>query len=297
VNGMPGMPGTPVPPGANAVPPPAAPGRTTAGTASPPAGTHAGAGAGPRAHSRCAEDAEEPAYPAGADDPGTPLHDLAGIGIGPANLSLAALADGVHGGLDTVFYEQRHRFDWHPGLLIGGTTVQVSFLADLVTLADPTSPWSFLGYLRDRERLFPFYLSERLRVDRAEYDAYCRWVAESLPGLHFGHHVDAVRWNPERAFFEVDFTRLDRDGEVEALGRAHARNLVLGTGTEPYVPDALRPLADAPAVPVIHSADYLAHRERALAAGHVTVVGGGQSGAEVFLDLLRARPEGAERLH
>jgi lysine N6-hydroxylase len=34
-----------------------------------------------------------------------------------------------------------------------------------------------------------------------------------------------------------------------------------------------------------------------LAAGHVTVVGAGQSGAEVFLDLLRHRPAGRERLH
>ncbi|CAM5250803.1 SidA/IucD/PvdA family monooxygenase [Streptomyces tanashiensis] len=51
------------------------------------------------------------------------------------------------------------------------------------------------------------------------------------------------------------------------------------------------------AVPVIHSADYLTHRETLLRAGHVTVVGSGQSGAEVFLDLLRARPAGAERIH
>ena len=33
----------------------------------------------------------------------TQPHDLVGIGIGPFNLSLAALADGVHGGLATAF--------------------------------------------------------------------------------------------------------------------------------------------------------------------------------------------------
>ncbi|MDX3804479.1 SidA/IucD/PvdA family monooxygenase, partial [Streptomyces sp. AK04-3B] len=42
---------------------------------------------------------------------------------------------------------------------------------------------------------------------------------------------------------------------------------------------------------------YLAHRDTLLTAGHVTVVGTGQSGAEVFLDLLRNRPTGHERLH
>ncbi|WP_243766992.1 lysine N(6)-hydroxylase/L-ornithine N(5)-oxygenase family protein [Streptomyces sp. GC420] len=225
-------------------------------------------------------------------------HDLVGIGIGPANLSLAALAHQLPGDrpLHTAFYEQRQAFHWHPGLLIEDTTLQVPFLADLVSLVDPASRWSFLSYLRTRERLFPFYFSERFHIHRAEYDSYCRWVSENLPGLHFAHHVDAVRWNPEHLLFEVDFTHLDPEGEAQALGRTHARNLAIGIGTAPYVPEALRPLADAPGVPVLHSADYLDHRERLLAAEHVTVVGSGQSGAEVFLDLLRRRPAGAEGL-
>lgn len=166
-----------------------------------------------------------------------------------------------------------------------------------MSLADPTSPWTFLNYLRSRERLFPFYFAERFHIQRAEYDAYCRWVGESLPDLHFGHQVDAVRWNPERDVFEVDFTQLDADGEAEALGRTYARNVVLGIGTEPYVPEPLKPLAQAPGVPVVHAADYLDHRAALLAAEHVTVVGIGQSGAEIFLDLLRNRPAGQEKLH
>ncbi|MEU3986658.1 SidA/IucD/PvdA family monooxygenase [Streptomyces sp. NPDC026672] len=232
-----------------------------------------------------------PPHPA----PDTP-RDLVGVGIGPFNLSLAALAHPL-AGLDAVFYEQRPAFDWHPGLLIEGATLQVPFLADLVTLADPANPWSFLSYLRTRDRLFPFYFAERFHIQRAEYDAYCRWVAANLPGLHFSHQADAVRWNPERELFEVDFTQLDADGEAEALGRTYTRNVVLGVGTAPHVPEPLRPLADAPGVPVVHAADYLEHREAFLAAGHVTVVGAGQSGAEVFLDLLRHRPPGREGLH
>ncbi|MFB8774514.1 lysine N(6)-hydroxylase/L-ornithine N(5)-oxygenase family protein [Streptomyces broussonetiae] len=227
--------------------------------------------------------------------PETP-RDLVGIGIGPANLSLAALAHALPE-LDAVFYEQRPTFDWHPGLLIDGTRVQGPFLADLVTLADPTSPWTFLNYLRSRDRLFPFYVAERLHTQRAEYDAYCRWVADHLPGLRFRHQVDAVRWNAERDVFEVDHTHLDPDGRAETLGRTYTRNIALGTGTEPHVPDALRPLVDAPGVPVVHSADYLDHRTTLLTAGHITVIGSGQSGAEIFLDLLRHRPQGHEALH
>ncbi|MEU9341048.1 SidA/IucD/PvdA family monooxygenase [Streptomyces sp. NPDC048278] len=222
--------------------------------------------------------------------------DLVGVGIGPFNLSLAALAQPL-AELDAVFYEQRPAFDWHAGLLIDGATIQVPFLADLVTLADPANPWSFLNYLKARDRLFPFYFAERFHIRRAEYDAYCRWVAESLPGLCFSHQVDGVRWNSERDLFEVDFTRLDAEGEAESLGRTYTRNVVLGVGTVPYVPDPLRPLVESPGVPVIHAADYLDHRAAFLAAEHVTVVGSGQSGAEVFLDLLRNRPAGREKLH
>ncbi|QES50645.1 lysine 6-monooxygenase [Streptomyces venezuelae] len=229
-------------------------------------------------------------------------HDLVGIGIGPFNLSLAALAHGLQqhewsgGGLSTAFYDQSRDFRWHPGLLIDGATLQVPFLADLVTLADPTSPWTFLNYLKHKERLFPFYFAEHFHIQRAEYDAYCRWVAGRLPGLHFGHQVDAVRWNPEHDLFEIDFTQLDADGEAGALGRTHTRHLALGVGTAPHIPEPLRPLAEAPTVPVIHSADYLDNRARILGAEHVTVIGSGQSGAEIFLDLLRSRPVGRERL-
>ncbi|MGW2522945.1 lysine N(6)-hydroxylase/L-ornithine N(5)-oxygenase family protein [Streptomyces sp. NPDC001617] len=228
-------------------------------------------------------------------EPDTP-RDLVGIGIGPFNLSLAALAHPL-AELDTAFYEQRPAFDWHPGLLIKGARIQVPYLADLVTLADPTSPWTFLNHLKARDRLFPFYFAERFHIERAEYDAYCRWVTDHLPGLYFGHQVDAVRWNPEQDVFEVDFTQLDSDGEAEALGRTYTRNIVLGVGTEPYVPEPLKPLVEAPTVPVVHAADYAAHRHTILAADHVTVVGSGQSGAEIFLDLLRTRPAGRERLH
>ncbi|MFJ8919465.1 lysine N(6)-hydroxylase/L-ornithine N(5)-oxygenase family protein [Streptomyces sp. NPDC102415] len=233
---------------------------------------------------------------------GDRTHDLIGIGLGPFNLSLAALAHGIPTTpgttpLTTAFYEQRPAFHWHPGLLIDGATLQVPFLADLTTLADPTSPWTFLNYLRTRDRLYPFYFAEQFHIHRAEYDAYCRWVSEQLPTTHFNHQVDAIRWNTDHAHYEVDYTRLDPDGEAHALGRAHTRHIALGVGTAPHIPEPLRPLAEAPGLPVIHSADYLHHREELLRADHITVIGSGQSGAEIFLDLLRARPHGIEKIH
>lgn len=69
---------------------------------------------------------------------GEPL-DLLGVGIGPFNLALAALSDGVPG-LRTAFFERCHEFRWHPGLMIEGASLQVPFLADLVSLVAPESP-------------------------------------------------------------------------------------------------------------------------------------------------------------
>ncbi|GHF34770.1 lysine N(6)-hydroxylase/L-ornithine N(5)-oxygenase family protein [Streptomyces morookaense] len=221
--------------------------------------------------------------------------DLLGVGVGPFNLSLAALADGVPG-LRTAFFERNHEFRWHPGLLIEGTTLQVPFLADLVSLVDPSSPWSFLGHLKATGRLFPFYFAEKFHIDRAEYDTYCRWAAEALPHCRFGHQVDAVAWDEERQAFAVDYTYESAGGEEVLAGREFTRNLALGIGTEPSVPALFRPLVEDAAVTALHSADYLTHRQSLLAKRHVTVVGSGQSGAEVFLDLLRARPAGAEGL-
>ncbi len=84
-------------------------------------------------------------------------------------------------------------FDWHPGMLLDDATLQVPFLADLVTMADPTSRWSFLNYLKRSGNLYPFYIRESFYPLRREYDDYCRWAAERLDSVRFGQRVDGGR--------------------------------------------------------------------------------------------------------
>ncbi|HEY3870087.1 MAG TPA: SidA/IucD/PvdA family monooxygenase [Actinocrinis sp.] len=219
------------------------------------------------------------------------VHDLVGVGIGPFNLALAALAEPVRE-LSCLFLDDRPRFSWHPGMMVDGATLQVPFLADLVTLVDPTSRHSYLAHLRDTGRLFGFYFAERFHVPRAEYEAYCRAVAESLPSCRFGRRVTEVHAAglPDGAdgFCVVYQTA---DGASSAV---MARSLVLGIGTEPSVPAVLSHLCaesaddsdDAEPV-AVHSADYVYCAEGIRCADDVTVLGSGQSGAEVVLDLLR----------
>ncbi|MBW5420365.1 SidA/IucD/PvdA family monooxygenase [Streptomyces sp. BG9H] len=210
------------------------------------------------------------------------VYDLVGVGIGPFNLSLAALADGVSG-FRSLFLDAKPAFSWHPGLLMEGTTLQVPFLADLVTMADPTSPWSYLNYLRSHDRMFKFFFSERFHIPRREYDHYCRWVAERLPSCRFDAEVTSLEWDEDADAFAV-VHRSASGAETRIL----ARQVVLGVGTNPVVPEPLRPLlTDDHAGRVLHSADYRTHRARLAATDDVTVIGSGQSGAEVALDLLR----------
>jgi lysine N6-hydroxylase len=210
-----------------------------------------------------------------------PIHDVVGVGLGPFNLGLAALLEPLEG-TDAVFLDGRARFAWHEGLMLPSADVQVPFLADLVTLADPTSRHSFLSYLHERGRLYRFYFYENMHVPRSEFDAYCRWVAERLPSCRFGERVEWVR--PEAgAGWRV---------RTAAGQELRARHVVLGVGSVPHVPAPARPHLGAE---VLHSADYLPHRARALAAGAVTVIGSGQSAAEVFADLLDHGRSGQRR--
>src|SRR5699024_5493759 len=119
------------------------------------------------------------------------IHDVLGVGIGPFNLGLACLAEPV--GLDAVFLDARDEFAWHHGLMLDDATIQVPFLAELVTLPDPTSPYSFLNFLKESGRLYPFYIREDFQPLRSEYDAYCRWASERVGGLRWGREVVDVR--------------------------------------------------------------------------------------------------------
>ncbi|PYY51554.1 lysine N(6)-hydroxylase/L-ornithine N(5)-oxygenase family protein [Curtobacterium sp. MCBD17_023] len=215
----------------------------------------------------------------------TRVHDVVGIGIGPFNLGLACLADPIDD-LDAVFLDARDGFAWHHGMMLDDATIQVPFLADLVTMADPTSSFSFLAWLKETGRLYPFFIREDFHPLRSEYDAYCRWAADRLDTLRWGRRVVAVEHDAEQDLFTVHAETAD------GAETYRARHVVVGVGTEPSVPAALRDLDG----PVLHSADYLPNRDALRSAGSVAVIGSGQSAAEVYRDLLEGIRDGGYRL-
>ncbi|MFF4958411.1 lysine N(6)-hydroxylase/L-ornithine N(5)-oxygenase family protein [Streptomyces sp. NPDC001222] len=206
------------------------------------------------------------------DTPDTTTHDFVGIGLGPFNLGLACLTEPIDG-LDGVFLESKPAFEWHSGMFLEGAHLQTPFMSDLVTLADPTSPYSFLNYLKERGRLYSFYIRENFYPLRVEYDDYCRWAASKLSCVRYDTTVTEVTYEEQDELYVVR----TREGDVH-----RARHLVLGTGTPPHLPDACRGLAGD----VIHNSRYLDHKHRLQAKESITLVGSGQSAAEIYHDLL-----------
>ncbi|MEE2569999.1 lysine N(6)-hydroxylase/L-ornithine N(5)-oxygenase family protein [Pseudarthrobacter sp. J64] len=208
------------------------------------------------------------------------LYDFAAIGLGPFNLGLAALSEPVPG-LNGVFLERRDSFDWHPGMMLEPAHLQVPFMADLVTLADPTSPYSFLNFLKQTGRLYRFYIRENFYPLRAEYNQYCQWVAGQLPSIRFGADVTDVTYDGG-----VYRLTVSSSTGTEVL---QARRLVLGTGTSPYVPAACAGIVEGDAAGglVLHNAEYLSRKSELQASRSITIVGSGQSAAEIYYELLQ----------
>ncbi|OAH12184.1 lysine N(6)-hydroxylase/L-ornithine N(5)-oxygenase family protein [Streptomyces jeddahensis] len=205
-------------------------------------------------------------------EPSPHVHDFVGIGLGPFNLGLACLTEPIDE-LDGVFLESKPHFEWHSGMFLDGAHLQTPFMSDLVTLADPTSPYSFLNYLKESGRLYSFYIRENFYPLRVEYDDYCRWAASKLSSIRFNTTVTEVAYEDEGKVYVV------RTAGGETY---YGRRLVLGTGTPPYIPEACQGLGGD----FIHNSRYLQNKQELQRKESITLVGSGQSAAEIYYDLL-----------
>uniref|UniRef100_UPI003EB6B131 lysine N(6)-hydroxylase/L-ornithine N(5)-oxygenase family protein n=1 Tax=Streptomyces koelreuteriae TaxID=2838015 RepID=UPI003EB6B131 len=221
-----------------------------------------------------------------------PVHDLIGIGFGPSNVAMAiALREhnarvGRQEAVTAHFFEQQPRFGWHRGMLIDDATMQVSFLKDLVTLRNPSSEYSFLCYLQSKGRLIDFINHKNLFPLRVEFHDYFEWAASQVDDMvSYGHEV-------------VGVAPVTRDGVVEYLDvtvrsggglEVHrARNLVIGTGLRPLMPEGVE-RGDR----VWHNSELLAKVDEleGTSPSRFVVVGAGQSAAENVAYLHRRFPE------
>ncbi|MFC9977663.1 lysine N(6)-hydroxylase/L-ornithine N(5)-oxygenase family protein [Spirillospora sp. NPDC127200] len=221
--------------------------------------------------------------------PGDRTYDLVGVGFGPANLALAIAVEehnaqaAPEARIDALFVEKQPRFGWHRGMLIDGATMQVSFLKDLVTMRDPTSDFSFLSYLKDRDRLVDFINHKTFFPTRAEFHDYFSWAADRVSHM-VAYDGEAVAVEPVAGD--------GRAAELELAlrdGRAlRARNLVITGGLQPCMPEGVRQSER-----VWHNQAFLTRLAEYTgpAPKRWTVVGAGQSAAEVTEYLHRTYPD------
>lgn len=198
--------------------------------------------------------------------------DLLGVGIGPFNLSLAALLKKTK--VSHLFLDKAEQFAWHPEMMFNDSIMQTSYLKDLVTPIDPTSPFSFLNYLVDQGLFYPFMNTGRPVVSRREFEQYCRWVSERMPErLKFGADVEEVNFDGNHFVART------------SAGEFRAKNLSVATGLTPRIPEFAKSLLGPK---LFHSkSPHLKNMD--LAGKRVFIVGGGQTGIEVFRNALQEK--------
>lgn len=199
-------------------------------------------------------------------------YDFIGIGLGPFNLGLACLTEPI-AELNGVFLESKPDFEWHSGMFLEGAHLQTPFMSDLVTLADPTSPYSFLNYLKENGRLYSFYIRENFYPLRVEYNDYCRWAAAKVSSIRFNTTVTSVTYDEGDGLYTAT---------TESGATYRAPHLVLGTGTPPHIPEAVQGLGGD----YLHNSRYLQHKRELQKKESITLIGSGQSAAEIYYDLL-----------
>ena len=204
------------------------------------------------------------------------IYDIAGIGIGPFNLGMAALAAPIEN-LQCIFFDAKPSFSWHEGMLLDFSKLQVPFYADLVTSADTSNPFSFMSYLKRNNRFYQFAILEENYISRKEYNAYCKWVVAQLKNLYFGHTVTSIQYDDSASLYALT---VDRASDTITV---YAKQIVIGIGSVPSWPEHLQ-VQSFP--DIIHSSTYLHQKKTLLEKDNITVIGSGQSAAEIFYDLL-----------
>lgn len=208
-------------------------------------------------------------------------YDVVGIGFGPSNLSLAiALEETPGDDLTSVFVERQPSFGWHRNMLLPTTTMQISFLKDLVTLRNPTSAYSFVSFLHAKGRFSRFVNNQDFFPTREEFHQYLEWAEARVQGrVEYGSEVRSVALPPGETPEQADHLRLVVEDLAGGTTRTtSARNIVISTGLVPTMP-----VGTERDERIWHSSEFL-QRYRRTEPGElrrVAVVGAGQSAAEI----------------
>jgi L-ornithine N5-oxygenase len=231
----------------------------------------------------------------------TDVHDLICVGFGPASLAIAiALQDALEDTSDAsfkpkvCFLEQQPEFRWHAGMMLPDAKMQISFLKDMATQRNPRSYFTFLNYLKVKERLVQFTNLGTFLPTRLEFADYMKWCSSNFEEVvQYDSEViliDPAKSRDDAAKYDLLSVKSRQGGPNGSIVTRKTRNIIIAVGGRPHIPAVLP--QDNPRV--IHSSTYASQindllkvREKAYNIG---VLGSGQSAAEVFNDLRSRYP-------
>ncbi len=207
--------------------------------------------------------------------------DMVGIGIGPFNLSLAALLNKTDN-FTYTFFDKKSEFNWHEGMQLDNAKLQVHFLKDLATCVDPTNPYTFLAYLVEQGRIYQFLNCKKDTVSRCEFNNYLQWTSHKIPNLIFGEEIIDINYGKQ------GFKVISNNQEV------YAKHIAIGTGIKPYIPQQFAQFLNET---FFHNHDFNYYAKNIdFSNKRVAIIGGGQSGAEVFDSIISQRKKPANIL-
>ncbi|KAJ3856656.1 putative L-ornithine-N5-monooxygenase [Lentinula lateritia] len=233
------------------------------------------------------------------------VYDLIGIGFGPSNIAISgalvekwtAPSNDAETSFQKILFIEKHpSFQWHPGMLLPGAQMQISFMKDLATLRSPQSPLTFVNYLHNQGRLSAFINRGSLTPSRKEFADYLEWAARYVEAqgvnVKYGQEVIAIDESMDGLITVTSITLAD--GKLNSF---ITRNLVVSPGGRARIPNVVAPFIKEPSIvarsTLLHSSEYkhrigellesiTSERQRPL---RIAVIGGGQSAAEVTMNL------------
>ncbi|MCB0411210.1 MAG: SidA/IucD/PvdA family monooxygenase, partial [Bdellovibrionales bacterium] len=173
-----------------------------------------------------------------------------------------------------LFVDGHSHFQWHPEMMFKDAEMQTHYLKDLVTPVNPTSAYSYLNYLAQNQMFYSFLNTQRSHLTRREFELYGQWVAHQLGSLlKFNTKAEEVHFNETSQSFEIQTTQ----------GIFESKNLCIATGLSPRVPT----FAKHHLGPNVFHAKSGHLKNLNLEGKSVAIIGGGQTGVEVFRNTVK----------
>lgn len=199
-------------------------------------------------------------------------YDVIGIGYGPSNLALAVAIEEHNqknnNKIKSLFLEKKEKFDWHPGMLLPDSYMQISFPKDLVTYRNPRSKYTFLNYLFEKNRLVDFVNLNTFYPSRQEFRDYLSWVALNVNAkVNYSCNIDII--NENNNLFEIKVKN----------NIFKSKNIAFGLGLTPKFPKSIKP-----SIRIFHNHNILNDIKKInnFAQNKIAILGAGQSAAEVI---------------